>query len=222
MVALELFVASSLYTAGSVARYFHEKMRLEHSETLEDNTYLVKKKSEGSGAAGGIGVKKFIELSVENKEIEPPMYIGPHAGGISLGVPIGGGVNYEMRRIFTAAIGDANHDSYYNWTITDLDKHPCSNPSLYWLNTPDDLKNFFDANGISQNIIPLRLPLQIREVTIPKTVGALYSVPGSFVMGTNRHAVIQKAALLKSYNPRLFPIAACVAAGTGAWLWASP
>lgn len=216
MVVLEMFLASGLYTAGSVARYFMLRQRLEQESHLQDVAppqadHLLQTKDNT--------VKKFVELSVEDQEYHPPMYIGPHTSGVSVGIPLGGGTRYEMRNLLSAAVGDESKDSYYNWRTTDMERAPCATPTLYWLNTADDMKNFFDGNKIPQNIVPLRLPVQVREVKVPPTVQKLYSVPAYHILGTNRAAVIRAAARAKTLDHRFFVPAAVMATFTGFWVW---
>lgn len=212
MVALELFTVSGLYAAYRIIQYMTEKESLDVSlAPLSDGAKL----EESTPSS----VEKFVELSAAVTKNEHPTYIGI-GSGMGVGIPIGGGTTYEMRSILTAAIQKGSGPDL-NWTFTDLEKHPCGPSNRYWLNTPDDLKTFFDANGISQTSVPLSLPLEVREVKVPASVKTLYRVPQRYVMGTNRHAVIQAAAARYSIKHPLFRPALALATGTGVYLLAT-
>jgi hypothetical protein len=216
MVALELFTISSIFAAGSVIKYFLKKER--YNRELHLNVGV--NKGGQAVTADASEVEKFVELSVEETRNDPPIYIGTGASGAGVGIPVGGGNYNELKTILEVAIPKDRKDIYpYNWTFTDLGRTPCAPPTRYWLNTPDDLKNFFETHGIPQNIAPLRLPMQIREVTIPSSEKLLYSVPEAHVMGTNRNAVIRAAAARNTIHHRYFTPALVCAMVTGTWLY---
>ena len=201
MVALELFTICSVYTAGSVTKYFYEVNRLRRQQRLRDGTTL-----------GVImqPVEKFAEMSVEKAVYETPLFIGSHASGIGLLAPIGGGSHTEDHVVLTAAITKDPKDSDYNWQITDLGRRPCSVPKRFWLNTPDDLKNYFTANGIPQNIAPISLPMQVREIEVAAGTN-VYGVKSARVLGTDLERVARAAAAAR--NIRMGPLAAALVVG---------
>lgn len=209
MVAFELFTLSSLYTAGNAAKYFLERYLLNKGHPLYDGTRLETREEP---------VEKFLELSVEKSNYSPPFYV--YSGG-GIGVPIGGGTTTEFEGLLSAVIGDKENE--YNWRITDLEtRNRCSSPQKFWLNTPDNLKSFFEQHRISMNVVPLALPIQVREVNVPKNT-PVYSVKNSLTIGSHKASVIETAAWVRSFGrmPATSALATCFTIGLGAYVYAT-
>jgi hypothetical protein len=209
MVALELFVASGLYTAGNVTKYFFERMALKDGSKLRDGTEVGPVETP---------IEKFVECSVEVRENDAPIYVntgGQHPGFL---VPFGGGSHLESRNLLTAVIGKDPKDSVFHWTVTDLESRPCAVPRRFWLNTADDLKQYFDTNGIPQTIAPLSLPMAVREVTVPagRTV---YGSKQAAVAGTELDRVIRRVASRRSIGRERFLWVGLLASVTGVLTW---
>lgn len=211
MVALEVFAISSVYTGGSIVKYFWEKNLLSKGLRLDDGSKVEQ---------AGHPISRFIRLSAEENKYDPPIYIGPHVAGTSVGIPIGGGSRSEMTTLLSASVGPDPSNNTYNWEYTDIGRTPCAVPSRYWLNTPDDIKQFFETNGIPQNIAPLRLPAQVKEIKIPSGTH-VYAVSKRGVMGTNMNAVIHATAAMNTLHHSAFRPAVIAAVFTGVWLYAS-
>jgi hypothetical protein len=234
MVALELFTISSLYTAGNAAKYFAERYGLMNGKRLTDGTQLEEVTS---------SVEKFVELSAEKASYSPPFYVNPggQAGGI--GIPIGGGTTTEFQELLTAVINQKDGNAY-NWHVTDLEsRQRCAPAQKFWLNTPDDLKTFFDQHRIPQNIIPLSIPLQVREIKIPSEVPThrvgtnsggrsfetplsnttLYTVQSATTIGSHKASVADVAAWSRTFGrrPTLSGLAALTAICSGAIVYTS-
>jgi hypothetical protein len=206
MVLVELFVGSSLYSGGLLAKYYSDcedlrrKLRLKEAEAEPESEKP----------------QKFVEFAVERVEQDPPMYVNTGGNHPGLLVPIGGGSHTEMRRLFTGAISPEK--SLYNWTITDLDGRPCTLPRRFWMNTPDDLKTYLESNRIPSNLSPLSLPMQVCEIDVPRGV-RVYGVPEASVAGTNLERVVRAAVRPRTIGQPLWRAAVAVAAGTGVGLW---
>lgn len=211
MVALELFTLSSIYTAGGLVKYYANKMYLNNGERLEDSSIVEEEVTP---------TRHFVRMSAEEHSYRPPVYIGPSGNGLSLGIPVGGGSSSDLVTVLRASVNEDASKNTYNWEYTDLNKAPCALPSRYWLNTPDDLKQYFQINGIPQNIVPLRLPAQIEEIKLPANT-PVYKVAQRAVMGTNRGAVVRAAALSRSLDRPSWRAAAAFTAITGVYLYAS-
>lgn len=188
MVLLELFTVSSLYSAGNAAKYFLERYLLQKGDKLYDGTVLETREEP---------VEKFVELSVEKANYAPPFYV--NSGHV--GIPLGGGTTTEFEDLLSAVISEKKGNEY-NWRITDLDtRNRCASPQKFWLNTPDDLKGFFEQHRIPMNLIPLSLPIQIREIKVP-TGTRVYSVGSALTSGTHKASVVKTAAWVRSFGRR--------------------
>lgn len=204
MVLLELFTISSLYTAGNATKYFLERYLLQKGDKLYDGTAL--ETCEES-------IEKFFELSVEKANYAPPFYM--NSG--SVGIPLGGGTTTEFEDLLSAVI--SKKENLYNWRITDLDtRNRCASPQKFWLNTPDDLKEFFEQHRIPVNLIPLSLPIQVREIKIP-TGTPVYSVGSALTVGSHKPSVVKTAAWVRSFGrqPGISALASVFALGLGAY-----
>jgi hypothetical protein len=204
MVALEIFTLSSIYAAGNLLKYFAERMFLKDGQKVDDAAVEEVEQP----------VEKFVELSVERTEHQAPFYL--HPGNSPISVPIGGGSTTELREILSVAIG--KESNFYCWRFIDLEKYKvaCAPSTRYWLNTPDDLKNFFETHKIPQNIIPLSLPMHVREIKAPPLT-PVYRLPN--VMGTNKKAVIEQFAWGRTFGRSAPRAAVGLAVFTGSYLW---
>jgi hypothetical protein len=184
MVALELFTISSLYTAGNAAKYFLERYLLQKGDKLHDGTTVETREAD-----------KFVELSVEKGNYQPPFYV--NSG--SIGIPLGGGTTTEFEELLSAVVSEKKENDY-NWRITDLDtRNRCAAPQKFWLNTPDDLKGFFEQHKIPMNLIPLSLPIQVREVKVPANT-LVYTVNSAVTIGSHKASVVKTAAWIRSFG----------------------
>lgn len=204
---LEVCALTTLYTAGNIFKYFVERMSLRDGQKVEDDAVDTVEPP----------VEKFIELSVEKTEHQAPFYL--HPGNSPVSVPIGGGTTTELREVLSAGL--AKEINFYNWHFTDLEKYKlaCAPSTRFWLNTPDDLKHFFETHRIPQNMIPLSLPMHVREVKVPPQM-PVYKLPN--VMGTNKNAVIEQFVWSRTFGRTGPRTAAIAAVGTGvcvALLW---
>jgi hypothetical protein len=202
MVALELFTLSGLYTAGNAAKYFIECYLLNKGDKLYDGTQLQTSEQP---------VQKFVELSVEKSNYHPPFYVNPGGNHGSIGIPVGGGTTTEFEELLSAVVSEKK-ENHYNWRITDLDtRNRCAAPQKFWLNTPDDLKGFFEQHKIPMNLIPLSLPIQVREVKVPANT-PVYSVRSAVTIGSHKASVVKTAAWVRSFGryPATSAVATCL------------
>jgi hypothetical protein len=165
-------------------------------------------------------VEKFVEMTVESTEYDPPVYIT--SSGLSvlgLGVPLGGGNRSEMRTVLNAAIHeDGKTPPLLNWEITDLKRGWPS--ARFWLNTPDDLSNYFKNQGIPTSVARLSLPLHVSEYKLPPAT-ATYKMSSTYTIGSNAKLVARTAALARNIRPLPFRLAAAITVGTGSYLYFS-
>jgi hypothetical protein len=202
MIIEGLFALSASYVSVYLAKFFIEKNEAEN--TLETVTPPI---------------EKFLEMSVETTKYDPPVYMT--SGGLSfvgVGIPFGGGAYGEMKTVLSAAVPEKGAESgpILNWEFTDLD-HTRVATSRFWLNTPDDLSNYFKTQGIPTSVARLALPLHVREIKLPAGT-TTYKVSSTYTMGSNAKLVARTAALARNIRPLPFRLAAGVAVGTGAYL----
>lgn len=211
MVALELFILSSIYSAGGVAAYLYKSADLRNA--IRRATELPTKKDDA--------IEKLVEFTVEERQQDAPMYINTGGPASGLIMPIGGGSRIVIRPILTAMIATDRAKSKFNWRITDFDAQPCAVPKRFWLNTPDDLKTYFEANAIPQNISALRIPLQVREITLlsHSSGAALYAASEYAVAGTNLNRVVRAAIAPHTIGTRMWAAATLIAVGSGGIVW---
>ncbi len=208
MVVLEAFVASSLYTAGNVANYFIAKHALKQGEKLTDGSKVEELKD----------TTKFVECSTERVEQDAPMFLNTGGQHLGLIVPIGGGSHIDTRKLLTGVLASDPKASQWNWTITDLDGRPCTVPKRFWLNSADDLKQYFGTNGIPQDIAPLSIPMSVREVHIPAGL-PVYAVRARATAGTNLDSVVREVVGSRTIHRSRFLVAGVCAAVTGSMVW---
>lgn len=206
---VELFALSGLYASGNICKYFYDLTDLRRSARLEDGKEVEVNKEP---------VEKMIELSVERIQQESPVYIHSGSPYTGFAIPISGGTSRELHTVLTGILPTDIKNSEYNYKITDFYSRPCSLPLRFWLNTPDDLKEYLTKNNIPHNSAPFSLPVQVREIHVPKDT-RMYKVRELNIAGTHMDTVIHNAARVRSIGRQSFFYSAAFAVITGAFVW---
>jgi hypothetical protein len=200
---LEVLGLSGLYTIGMLLKYNAEKYFLDNGEILSDDANVEKTDDPEEVP------RKFLELSKSESEYNPPFYMGTNT---PIAIPFGGGTEITLKKILTVATGTTTN--LYHWTITDFHHQPSQK---YWLNTPEDLQNFFSSNGIPQNIAPLSLPLQVREINPVKA--PVFRIQNGAIIGTNKKSVIETFVYRRTVGRDRWRIAAAVFGVSAVVVW---
>jgi hypothetical protein len=200
---LEVLVLSGVYTIGMYIKYNAEKLLLDKGETVGDDVKVEQTEHPEEVP------QKFLELSKSESEYNPPFYVGTNT---PIAVPVGGGTELTLKKILTAATGKSTN--LYHWTITDFHHSPSQK---YWLNTPEDLQNFFSSNGIPQNILPLSLPLRVREISPVKA--PVFRIQHGAIIGTSKKSVIETFVHRRTIGRQSWFVSAIVFGVSAAVVW---
>ncbi len=199
---LELWTASTAYSAFTLFKA--AKLRQEIPKELEQ-----------------VPATEAVELSVEEKEHQAPFYIGVSVP-ILLGVPIGERTDTTTHILFHNTWTGANWIGGKN---LDFKTHPTHH---WWINTPDELKNYLENKSISAQSFPARLPLKVQEIRyvagpLAQSAHTLFHHRPTGLLATNAQHIVDRLVHKRTYGSLGGSVALGLAAGTSiALLLSSP
>jgi hypothetical protein len=135
--------------------------------------------------------KEFIRLYSKKFKYHAPILIGPHVGGLGVGVPIGGELEESWEPVYTNAISENEDARAMNYAqIPDLDYEATV---TQYINSPESLKTMFDLCKIPHAEFPVTLPMKLSLIKLPPSTPVYMSTQYK-ICGRNQLQVAQLMA----------------------------
>lgn len=193
---LELFVGSSVYGVLQLLQLQAAQRNLKKGKSLKN----------GETLQSITDCSNCIELYTNEQRYEPPIFINTgNSSAVGVGIPIGGGLSSDWKRIYSVVYGDDNEINYMNYT-TRFDNTP---PSTHYINTGDDLTVFMNSHPfIGKSSFPVKLPLKVQSYSFKKAAPALWIAPKVAVIADSIGVAKVEAALNYTFRGWRYPVAA--------------